>query len=240
MVFTTFFKVFTGFCLTLTLSSEAIAQTNSWYQQYAPSYYYYQQPGAQAYYQGGYNYNYGQYQPVPVSPARQERRTTKIKDSGSATSGRKTKSAENNSRWITDWNTAQARATKEGRPLVAIFVHHGCPECDKLDATLARPDALHLFDNAVKARIEFTENAEIVHRFGVKLTPTFLVFSPAHNGEVYREVGALSLERLQMLKPSIDGLVTEPRSEPGAKKREKAKAKTEDLDQATSRTVASL
>jgi len=239
MVFTSFFKVFAGFCLTLTLSPEAVAQSNSWYQQYAPSYYYYQQPGAQPYYQGGYNYNYGHYQ-APPAPVQQETPDSKTKKTDAQTSSKRARSSNNNSRWLTDWNEAWARATKEGRPLVTIFVHHGCPECDKLDATLARPDAQHLFDNAVKARIEFTEKAEIVHRFGVKLTPTFLVFSPAHNGEVYREVGALSLERLQMLKPSIDGLVTEPRPEPGAKKREKAKANSDSLDQETSRTVASI
>ena len=122
--------------------------------------------------------------------------------------------------------------------MVALFVHHGCPECDRMDANLAQPAAMHTLDNAVKVRIEFTQNAALVNQFGLKYTPTFMVFSPVTGGEAYREVGALSLDRLRQIQPSIDSLVTGPAPEQSSKH---SRIETNAVDDtASTRTIASL
>jgi hypothetical protein len=119
-----------------------------------------------------------------------------------------------NSQWLTNFDAALAQAQQQGRPLVALLVHRGCPACDSQDAILAQPGAMQTFDNAVKVRIEFTHNPDIVHRLGLKLTPTLLVFSPTTRGEVFREVGPISADRLRQLKPTIDSLVAAPSPQP--------------------------
>ncbi len=152
------------------------------------------------------------------------------------------KSASAPSRWYSTWESAWNVARDQGRPLVCVFVHRGCPECDKLNATLKKPAAAKSLSSAVKLKLEFSRNPSLVRRWKIKYTPTFLVFSPAHNGEVYREVGALSLDRLRTLKPSIDGLVTQPKKS-GKSDRESSSAAPETKtgnEQAAQRKVASL
>lgn len=114
-----------------------------------------------------------------------------------------------NSAWYNSYEAAWRRAHKQGRPLVLLFVHEGCPECTRMDANLSQPGAMETLACAVKARIEFTENAATVTRFGVKFTPTFLVLGPDGN-EAYREVGALDVNRLRQIQPALESLVTTP------------------------------
>lgn len=204
--------LFTGLatlCISFAAAPECGVKMVAWYQQYIP--------------QNDYSYNPSYSYPassypggLPPASETQANLNSKIKktspEAPRRNAGAKTKSlrksAKTANRWLTDFDIAWARAQEQGKPLVAIFVQHGCPECDRMDATLAQPSALQALNNAVKVRLEFSQNTTAVHRFGITLTPTFLVLSPAHNGEVYREVGALTLQRLRQLKPSIDSLVT--------------------------------
>lgn len=219
------------------------AQNSYWYQQHAPIYYYGTSPNYQPQQHPGYQYypypRYGyppQSQPVPSPAPARPAETPKPKQTVKPAAPEPV----DNSRWHSSFDAAWASAYKQGRPLVVLFVHHGCPECDKMDATLANPAAQATLECAVKARIEFSTNADIVTRLGVKFTPTFLVFSPTSKTEVYREVGALSLDRLRLIQPSIESLVTEPPSETSSVKQKDESAEPKNLDQATTRTLASI
>jgi thiol-disulfide isomerase/thioredoxin len=150
-------------------------------------------------------------------------------------------SQENNGQWLTSFDSAWSKAYQQGRPLVVLFVHHGCPVCDQMDQNLAQPGAMDTLANAVKVRVEFTDNPAVVNRFGVKLTPTFLVLTP-QGAEAYREVGALSVDRLRQIQPAIDSLVAAP---PASSSREKTVSSSDTsnapvADEGTSQTVASL
>lgn len=147
------------------------------------------------------------------------------------------KQVSSSANWYTSFDSAWKKACDQGRPLVVLFVHHGCPECDKMDYYLAQPGSAASLASAVKVRIEFTQNPEVVNRFGVKLTPTFLVMSP-DGGEAYREVGALTPERLKQIQPALESLVTGP-----PEKETSLKAKDSTIspqDHNTSQTVAAL
>lgn len=150
---------------------------------------------------------------------------------------RKKEQAASTDTWYTSFDSAWKKACDQGRPLVVLFVHHGCPECDKMDYYLAQPGSAASLACAVKVRIEFTQNPEVVNRFGVKLTPTFLVLSPS-GGEAYREVGALTPERLKQIQPALESLVTgPPEKETSLKTKEKS---VSPQDHNTSQTVAAL
>jgi len=143
--------------------------------------------------------------------------------------------------WMTSFDAAWSRAYRQGRPLVVLIVHQGCPACAEMDGVLAQPGAMNTLASAVKVRLEFTDNPGIISRYGVKFTPTFLVLGP-DGSEAYREVGALSLDRLRAIQPSLESLVTVPPS--NSKKRvslnDSEKLEPSAKDEATSKTVASL
>ncbi len=210
-------------CAVAVISAESHAQprANNWYQQPAAQSTYANYPQAGQY--PSYQYPAQQRQ-VPQPPAQQRpvQPSQQIQQLPQASQSnvnlRMRESQNSNQLWLSDFDTARAQAQQQGRPLVALFVHHGCPECDRFDAILAQPGSMQVFDNAVKARIEFTQNPEVVNRLGLKFTPTLLVFTPAGDSEVYREVGAVSQDRLRQLKPSIDSLVTGPAPEPPTRK----------------------
>lgn len=212
--------------MAISTDSHAQPRAGNWYQQ---------QYAAQNYYGYGYRYQaseYPRYQyPAPqqqgqrqqqprrqAQPAQQQQARPQQQPMQQKPNYQAAPTRDNNSQWLSDFDTAMARAQKQGRPLVALFVHHGCPECDRMDAILAQAGAMQNFENAVKARIEFTRNADVVSRLGLEFTPTLLVFSPTGNREVYREVGAISADRLRLLKPSIDSLVTGPQSDSETRK----------------------
>lgn len=113
--------------------------------------------------------------------------------------------------WLNSYEAACELAQKQGRPMVLLFVHQGCAECDRMDQNLALPGAMDTLACAVKARLEFADHPAVVRQFNVTLTPTFLVLTPS-GGEAYREVGALSVDRLKLIQPAIESLV-EPSTE---------------------------
>lgn len=241
--------------ISIALLNEGRAQSTSryqqvspmYYQQVTPSYYYSYNP----YHYPYYPYYYQQQPQRQLSPApgavRKPREGKSKQQTTSARDGGQARDAGNARGWLSDFDSAWSSAVKEGKPLIVLFVHHGCPECDRMNATLAQPGAKQALDSAVKVRVEFTSNPAIVSRYDVKLTPTFLVLSPAHDGEVYREVGALSVERLRQLQPSIESLVSAPADSTSKEKStstEKANSNSATADSGkddeTSRSVAAL
>ncbi len=116
--------------------------------------------------------------------------------------------------WLNSYEAACEIAQEQGRPMVLLFVHEGCPECDRMDQNLALPGAMDTLACAVKARLEFADNPAVVRQFDVTLTPTFLVLTPS-GAEAYREVGALSVDRLKLIQPAIESLVEAPAGDAG-------------------------
>ena len=184
MILGLFLKGFTAACLTTSLPPDALASASHWCEQH-------------------------QHQ-ITASVAASARTADASAVAAAPEKKPDSKPAAAPSRWYTSWDSAWKIAHEQGRPLVCVFVHEGCPECDKLNATLKRPAAAKSLASAVKLKLEFSSNPRLVQKWGIRYTPTFLVFSPAHNREVYREVGALSVDRLQTLQPSIEGLVAKP------------------------------
>jgi hypothetical protein len=110
--------------------------------------------------------------------------------------------------WYSSYSKAKAAAKRDGRPLLTIVVHEGCPECARMDSALASSRARNALRNAVKCRVEFMSNPQLVNSLGVTLTPTLIVYSHSHGGEVYRSVGAMSVSGIADVGRSIDSLVT--------------------------------
>lgn len=242
MTFTPIVKAVLALIVPLGLTAQAAAQGYYYQpkqqQAYPPSYYYYYSNG-QAYPYPS-SYRYAAPTPAPARPAasRKARPATQPQQEEPKQETRTRETASTDG-WMSNWDSAWKKACSQGRPLVTLVVHEGCPECDKMEATLQNSAAMATLDSAVKAKLEFSNNGDFISRYGVKYTPTFLVFSPAHKGEVYREVGALSLDRLKTLQPSIEALVTTP--QPEEKKPAKtAKSDVSADDESTSRSVASL
>lgn len=117
------------------------------------------------------------------------------------------------SEWYSNYNHASNLAERTGRPLLTLFVHDGCPECIRMDAAISQPAAEKALENAVKVRLEFMECGELLRQLGVQFTPTMIISSKPHGGELYRQIGALSVQDIQALKPAIDGLVVAGKSQ---------------------------
>ena len=115
--------------------------------------------------------------------------------------------------WYYSYTKAKAAAKKEGKPVLLMIEHEGCPECARMDVAMSNPRAEAALSNAIKCRIEFTNHPELINAFGVTMTPTMIVYSPAHGGEVYRNVGAMSVSGLVRVGKSIDSLVTSPQND---------------------------
>lgn len=110
--------------------------------------------------------------------------------------------------WGTDWHAAVSTAQSCRRPLIVLFEHEGCPDCARMERSLAASEARKALECAVKVRLEFTHHPELTDRYGVSLTPTFLVFSPEGETlrEVYREVGSMSVSRIVQVGRSVEKL----------------------------------
>ena len=131
------------------------------------------------------------------------------------------------SAWYSSYTRAKAAAKREGKPLLIMVEHEGCPECARMDVAMANPRAQAALDNAVKVRIEFTEQPDLINAFSVTLTPTMIVYSQSHGGEVYRHVGAMSVSGIVRVGKSIDSLVTAPQPDNNNETpKPKAKAKS--------------
>jgi thiol-disulfide isomerase/thioredoxin len=176
-----------------------------------------------------------------VSTSKRSPSKANASSSKSGSAPKKLVSKPNNNAWLTSFEAGRTKANQQGRPLVVLFVHRGCPECERMDSNLAQPGAKTALASAVKVRIEFTENAVVVNRFGVKLTPTFLVLKP-DGGEAYREVGALTVDRMRQIQPALESLVAAP---PAAEVEKKLSYSPKEgsapaEDSTTSQTVAAL
>jgi hypothetical protein len=114
------------------------------------------------------------------------------------------------------WQQAAAQARQEGRPLLTMFVHQGCPACAQQDYNLQFPQAQQAIAPAVKVRVEFSDSPILDRQFNVDHTPTTIITSSAYGGEVYRQVGAISASQFAQLAPSIRALVTKPAPRPAA------------------------
>lgn len=132
--------------------------------------------------------------------------------------------------WYSNYNNASKEAEKTGKPLLILFVHEGCPECSRMDQILTFSETQKSIENAVKVRLEFMENGELLRQLNVQYTPTLIITSKQY-GEVYRRIGALSITEFEALKPSIDGMVSKP-------EKAEAKSKAVDLDKVEPVAVA--
>lgn len=131
--------------------------------------------------------------------------------------------------WYSSWDSASEMARSCRQPLVVLFEHEGCPDCERMSEALAARASRNALDCAVKVRLEFTHHPELTARYGVSLTPTFLVLQPEGKAmkEVYREVGSMSVSRIVQVGGSISNLAARMTAEQPAPKEEKPSGNTE-------------
>ncbi|MGB9691896.1 MAG: thioredoxin family protein [Candidatus Sumerlaeaceae bacterium] len=109
--------------------------------------------------------------------------------------------------WQTNLPAAKARARSEGRPLLILFVLEGCPDCARMERSLADPRAQRALEPFVKVMLEFNEHRDLAVRYGIQYTPTLLVYLPTDNFASCheRQVGSLSAASIERLAHRILG-----------------------------------
>lgn len=132
--------------------------------------------------------------------------------------------------WLTSWKTGEKTAKQKQAPLVVIFAHEGCPQCEKMDHALATRKVRTALRNAVKVYLEYTDNASLASRFDVRVTPTLLVFSPAtgFDAYIYREEGAMAPRDITVLARTVDSMT--PKDDKCADAKPGTTTKPEDCD----------
>lgn len=109
--------------------------------------------------------------------------------------------------WLENLSAAKAQARAEGRPLLILFILEGCPECARMERSLAASRAKRALEPFVKVRLEFYAHRDLALRYGIEYTPTLIVYVPTDGFSSCRErhVGALSPASLERLSRRILG-----------------------------------
>ena len=143
--------------------------------------------------------------------------------------------------WHHDLASARQEARSSHKSLLILFVHEGCPECARMERSLASSQAQQALEPFAKAVLEFDENRDIALRYNIEFTPTLLIYGPDGGGCLVRHVGALSSSGISQLARRILAKTATPvsssktqtvESNPGKPGEEKQKA----VPQATSLT----
>ena len=116
--------------------------------------------------------------------------------------------------WSHDFESAEARARREGRPLIVHFSATWCGPCRRMEAeTLHRPGVGELLDSSVGVMVDIDARADLKSRFNVKMMPTDVVVAP--NGTVvFRREGFADLAGYRSsIEPAL-AMATPPRTRP--------------------------
>ena len=97
--------------------------------------------------------------------------------------------------WENSLTTAKAKAKKEKRPILMDFYNNLWIGCQQLAAvTYPDPNVCSSVEkDFIPIQIDFNKNKTLVNRFGVKWTPTIIIFDPEGN-EHHRFIGFLPPE----------------------------------------------
>jgi hypothetical protein len=127
--------------------------------------------------------------------------------------------------WYGSWSAAVDASKKSGKPLIAVFEQDGCPECQRMESALQSGKARSALRNAVKVRLEYNDARGLAERFGVRATPTLMLFAPDSGfGDcLFREEGAMSVSALVRLGRNVDGLASRAPKQAPAPSQENAK-----------------
>lgn len=124
------------------------------------------------------------------------------------------------------WSSAVSASRSSGKPMMVIFEQAGCPDCSRMNRSLAASQARQALSNVIRVRLEYRSNQTLANRFSIGATPTTLVFAPNETSDpIFREVGAMSVDAIAALGRSLNsrygsGAVNQKASEP--KKTKKA------------------
>jgi thiol-disulfide isomerase/thioredoxin len=91
------------------------------------------------------------------------------------------------------YREAMERANKENKPVLLFFTAKACAPCQKMKAELA-PSLPSVMNQIVYYEVECDTSADLVKKYNVTLTPTYLVVTGQEvvlkRGEGYRDVKA--------------------------------------------------
>lgn len=130
--------------------------------------------------------------------------------------------------WYKTWNSAEAAAKKRSRPMIAMFVKNGCPQCEAMLKNTKSAKVRSALKSAVKAMLEVDENPDLTSQFSVSATPTLLLFTPdaGYQDYVYREEGAMSESSLVTLGETVNSLCETPAAKKKSSKSGKTKSES--------------
>ena len=81
--------------------------------------------------------------------------------------------------WGTDFDAGLTRAAAEGKNLLIAFHSEGCPPCLAMDRTVLRADVIQTaLTSFVPVRVNVTQSPQVVSRFTIPGTPTYIILSP--------------------------------------------------------------
>ena len=98
--------------------------------------------------------------------------------------------------------------------MVAVFEQSGCPDCARMNQSLASNRARQALRNTIRVRLQYHSNESLADRFGISATPTLLVFAPGKtNDPIFREVGSMTVDQLVSLGRSLASYSAPPAQE---------------------------
>ena len=116
------------------------------------------------------------------------------------------------------WSAAVQASRSRGLPMVAVFEQSGCPDCARMNQSLASNRARQALRNTIRVRLQYHSNESLADRFGISATPTLLVFAPGKtNDPIFREVGSMTVDQLVSLGRSLASYSAPPAQERRAK-----------------------
>src|SRR5262245_59897927 len=89
---------------------------------------------------------------------------------------------EEGTAWLSDWDTASARAAREMRPMLLDYTAVWCKPCVKMDSDFwPSPEVRAVTERFIRVRVDFDSQGVLVDRFDVESLPAVVVLDPWGN-----------------------------------------------------------
>lgn len=109
--------------------------------------------------------------------------------------------------WGSSYEAAVSQSNSLKKPLVVLIAKEGCPACAQMEAELSRSSSSRALMNAIKVRVESSENPELTARYAAGGTPTTVVFAPGnYNSPVYTYTGAMDSDTIRQVGNGLNSL----------------------------------
>lgn len=111
------------------------------------------------------------------------------------------------SSWYSSFESAQRLAQRTNKPLLVMIARNGCHACAEMEQNLSTPTARRAWSNAIKVRVEASENPGLTSRYAAGGTPTTVIFAPGNfSAPVYSYTGVMDRGTIVQVGRSMDSL----------------------------------